>query len=192
MVGLSGAGVKGQPRNTGAWWRLHSESGPASQSTTLRLGGSGPTVPDQHPGHTWLDRSRHGPHPCTCYPPLLDLSVAQDVWKGHGFPACHYTCEPWQLLHSFAWHRRTPATRPAKCARAQVEHSSTDGAGGGQGTWTQGGNVGSGRDGGRWRGGGMEHMQNARRQVCLWPCSWLVQQPRTSHFLSLVLSFFHL
>lgn len=109
MVGLSGAGVKGQPRNTGAWWRLHSESGPASQSTTLRLGGSGPTVPDQHPGHTWLDRSRHGPHPCTCYPPLLDLSVAQDVWKGHGFQACHYTCEPWQLLHSFAWHRQTPA-----------------------------------------------------------------------------------
>lgn len=46
MVGLSGAGVKGQPRNTGARWRSHSESGPASQSTTLWLGRSGPTVPD--------------------------------------------------------------------------------------------------------------------------------------------------
>ena len=52
MVGLSGAGVKGQLRKTGAWWRLHSESGPASQSTTLWLGGSGTTVPARHPGHT--------------------------------------------------------------------------------------------------------------------------------------------
>ena len=46
---------QGQPRNTGAQWRLHSESGPASQSTMLWLGRSGPTVPDQHPGHIWLD-----------------------------------------------------------------------------------------------------------------------------------------
>ena len=102
MVGLSGAGVKGQPRKTGARWRLHSESGPASQSTTLQLGGSGPTVPAQHPGYTWLGGSRHGPHPCTCYPPLLDLSGAQDVCKGRGVQVRHCACEPWRLLHSSA------------------------------------------------------------------------------------------
>lgn len=184
----SGAGVKGQPRNTGAWWRLHSESGPASQKHhALRLGGFGHTVPDQHPGHIWLDRSRHGPHPCTCYL-LLDLSVAQDVWKGHG--SCHYTCEPWQ----------PPKALPGTGEHPQHDQPRCTGPGGAliyRWGWGWSGHLDPGWKRGRERrwpeGGGMEHMQNARRQVCLWPCSWLVQQPRTScHFLSLVLSFFHL